>query len=324
MDWGYAIFLVVAFVAVVLLLEGAYLLWNDFRGPEARQLDRRIRALAVAGSSKAESQLLKDLPGENASAVERLLMRIPRVASLDKTLRRAGLTISSGRFVLMAALFATAAGLGALVFRLPAMLALLLALGAFGLAFTWLFRRVRERLASIEKQLPDAVELIARALRAGHSLPPAIQMVADESAEPIASEFQIVSEEVTFGVSLDDAMMNLAQRVPLDDLRYFVIAVILQRETGGNLAEILDNIGRLIRERFKLLGSVRVLSAEGRLSAWILSALPFVTAFMIQLVSPGFMNILWTDPGGPRLVIAALVAMVVGVFWIWRLVKIRV
>jgi tight adherence protein B len=129
---------------------------------------------------------------------------------------------------------------------------------------------------------------------------------------------------VNFGISLQDALLNLATRVPSTDLKYFVIAVLLQRETGGNLAELLGNLSALIRARFKLLGTIRVLSAEGRLSAWVLSLLPFVAAALLNIINPKFMSILWTDPSGLQLVWGALAMSAVGVVWMWRTVKIRV
>jgi tight adherence protein B len=149
-------------------------------------------------------------------------------------------------------------------------------------------------------------------------------MVSEELPDPIGGEFASAFEEVNYGLPISDAMLNLAARVPVEDLRFFAVAVVLQRETGGNLAEILDNISRLIRERFKLYGTIRVLSAEGKMSAWVLTLLPFVAALVLNLVSPGFMEVLWKDPAGVRLVAFALIAMALGVFWMWRIVKIRV
>jgi tight adherence protein B len=149
-------------------------------------------------------------------------------------------------------------------------------------------------------------------------------MVGTEGPEPIAQEFRTAFDEVNYGVPMQDALMNLALRVPVTDLRFFVIAATIQRETGGNLAELLDKLGALIRARFKLLGTIRVLSAEGKLSAWILSLLPFALVAVINLVNPQFMSVLWRDPAGIKLVIAGLAFMVVGIFWMWRIIKIRV
>ncbi len=212
-----------------------------------------------------------------------------------------------------------------LAWGLPAWLA-----GLFGgvpgavAPLAWVVRKRSKRLQKFAEQLPDALDLMARALRAGHAFPVALQMVGSEAMDPIASEFQVAFDEINYGVTVTDALTNLALRVPSMDLRYFVVSVLLQSETGGNLAELLASLAQLVRERFKLLGRVRVLSAEGRLSAYILVGLPFVTAAAIYMVNPGFLSVLWTDPLGLRLVGGALAMMLVGIFVMWRVVQIRV
>jgi tight adherence protein B len=175
-----------------------------------------------------------------------------------------------------------------------------------------------------ERQIPEALDLMGRALRAGHAFPTAVKMVGDEMPEPIAKEFRILFDETNFGVPQNDALMRLADRVPVDDLRYFVIAVMIQRESGGNLAELLDNIAAIVRARLKLLGEVRTLSAEGRMSAWVLGLLPFGVAAMINIVNPEFMTVLWTDPMGLRMVGGALLMMAFAVWWMRKIIKIRV
>jgi tight adherence protein B len=172
--------------------------------------------------------------------------------------------------------------------------------------------------------LPDALELMSRALRAGHSFPSSLEMVATEAPNPIAGEFKTTFDEVNYGIPMQDALMNMTTRIASSDLRYFVVAVLIQRETGGNLAELLDNLARLMRERFKLLGQIRVLSAEGRLSAWILTLLPFVLAGMVNLVHPKFLAVLWEDPVGLKMIYAALIMMLLGILWMRKIIKIRV
>jgi tight adherence protein B len=324
MDWAFAIFLLGCFLAVVLLLEGGFLLWNDTRGKEVRQLERRLRALQAGGRGVQAASLIKAREADTVGLIGRLLLRLPHASTLERSLQQAGVAMPTSRFLMTSGLLVIAVVLVALALRQPLWLALMLGLGSSLLPFLWLSITRTKRLHRLEAQLPDAVDLIARALRAGHAFTPALQMVSEELPDPIGGEFAAAFEEINFGIPVSDAMLNLATRVPVDDLRFFAVAVILQRETGGNLAEILDNIGMLIRERFKLLGTIRVLSAEGKLSAWILTLLPFATALMINLLNPGFMDILWKDPVGYKLVFAALFAMAVGVFWMWRIVKIRV
>lgn len=149
-------------------------------------------------------------------------------------------------------------------------------------------------------------------------------MVGEELPEPLGGEFALVFDEINYGVSMNDALLNMVNRVPVDDLRYFVIAVLIQREAGGNLAEILGCISNIIRERLKLLGKVRVLSAEGRLSAWILGLLPFVVMGVLSLLNPGYIKVFWTDPIGIRLAVSALTMMLFGILWMRKVIRIRV
>jgi tight adherence protein B len=172
--------------------------------------------------------------------------------------------------------------------------------------------------------LPDALDLVTRALRSGHSFSSGLQMIGEEMAEPIANEFRIVSDEVNFGVSLQQALTNLSERVPLTDLRYFVVAVLVQRDSGGNLTEVLGNLSRLVRERLKLYGKVRVLSSEGRLSAWIVGSMPFALAGVMNLVNPSFMSPLWKDPIGIAIIKYMLILMAFGVLILRKIIKIRV
>jgi tight adherence protein B len=151
-----------------------------------------------------------------------------------------------------------------------------------------------------------------------------MSVVGDEGPSKIRGEFKTTFDEINYGIPVDEALINLVDRVPTTDMKFFAAAVLLQRETGGNLAEILGNLSRLIRERLKLYGKIRVLSAEGKLSAWILTLLPFVVTGLVLLINPEFMSILWTDAIGPKLIAANTSMMLIGIFWMWRIVKIRV
>ena len=324
MDSIYQLFVVFCFVAVVLALEGGFLAWNNSKGDAAQRMTRRLRALSAGEHGSDLPGLLKQQRSGDLSSLERLLLRLPRVHRLDRVLLQAAYSRPLSHF-LMVSLMAAASGLlVSLMLLWPLWLTLLItgACGAFPLIRLLTVRRAR--LQSFEQQLPDVLDLMARALRAGHAFSGAIEMVGTEANDPIAGEFRTTFDEVNFGISLQDALLNLATRVPSTDLKYFVIAVLLQRETGGNLAELLGNLSALIRARFKLLGTIRVLSAEGRLSAWVLSLLPFVAAALLNIINPKFMSILWTDPSGLQLVWGALAMSAVGVVWMWRTVKIRV
>jgi tight adherence protein B len=188
----------------------------------------------------------------------------------------------------------------------------------------WLMFRRKHRFKKFAAQLPEALELVARALRAGHSLAAGFHLVAQESSDPIAGEFGRVFEEQNLGIPFEEALSNLTQRIPNLDLKFFVTAVILQRQTGGDLAEILDKIGTLIRERFKIWGQVQALTGEGRLSGIVLLALPPVLFVTVYRMNPEYLMLLFTDDLGKKMLIAGIVSQLIGALVIRKIVNIRV
>ncbi|MGJ7496542.1 type II secretion system F family protein [Variovorax sp. RT4R15] len=321
-------FLVVAilvFVAVLLLLEALYLIWKTYKGPEAKKLEKRLQALSASHDATVQAQLLKQRMLSEVPAFQRLLFSIPRAHSLDKFILQAGLDWTVSKLLLICAGFGV---IGLVLIAGVAHQTLLLsaAVGAVlaALPLLYLQHKRSTRLDKLERQLPDALDLVTRALRSGHSFSSGLQMIGEEMAEPIANEFRIVSDEVNFGVSLQQALTNLSERVPLTDLRYFVVAVLVQRDSGGNLTEVLGNLSRLVRERLKLYAKVRVLSSEGRLSAWIVGSMPFALAGVLNLVNPDFMSPLWKDPIGISIIKYMLILMAFGVLIIRKIIKIRV
>ena len=318
-------FSILLFVAVVLCLEGIYLWWNSYHGPSAKRIEARLRAISAGGQISADrlSILKKRLLSESPQ-MQQWLMRLPRIGTLDRLLVQSGSTWSVAQLLGYCGLvvLCTVALIPLVPIPLPVMLAVAAVIGL--LPLLRVLRQRAKRLKQMEAQLPDAVDMISRALRAGHSFSGALGMVGQEMKAPIGPEFRTTFEEINYGVALDEAMTNLAMRVPVGDLRYFVIAVLIQRESGGNLAEILDTIGTMVRERLKLFDKIRVLSAEGKLSAWVLGLLPFCTAGLILVVNPGFMNVLWEDPLGLRMIGGAVVSMTFGVLWMRKIIRIRV
>ncbi|WP_151446950.1 type II secretion system F family protein [Lacisediminimonas profundi] len=323
MDMNFIFFVLAVFIAVVLLVEGLYVSWSASRGPEAKRVARRLRVMTGGDGEGNGISIRKKRELSGLPALQQLLARLPVSRDIDELLAQAGSQKNVGQFFLLTLAFG-AAGLLASFFGLPGWA--VLAACALLAALPWLyFRRKRtKRLALIEAQLPEALDLMTRALRAGHALPAAIQMVTTEMNDPIAGEFRIVFDEINFGIPMHDALNNLARRIPGTDVGYFVVAVLIQRETGGDLTELLGNIAAIVRERLKLLGQVRALSAEGRLSAWILSLMPFVLTGIMNLLNPKFMNVLWTDPGGQRIVAGMMVMMVFGILWMRKIIRIRV
>jgi tight adherence protein B len=325
MDKSFLGFVVLLFIATVLLIEGGYLYWVGRHGKAVKRVNARVRALTADSAAGTESlSILKRASENDAPWMLSLLMGSSRVGALTQWLLQAGLNWSLKRLFAYCAVSALVGLFTGLILQQPLMIAVV-----FGCVFATLplliVRHKRgKRIASLEQQLPEAADLVARAMLAGHSFPSALGMVGDEMPQPLGGEFKIAFDEINFGVSMNDALQNMVARVPLDDLRYFVIAVLIQREAGGNLAEILGNISGIIRERLKLLGKVKVLSAEGRLSAWILSLLPFVLAGVISLVNPGLMSVFWTDPTGMKMAGVALTFMLFGILWTRSIVRIRV
>lgn len=309
------------FIAVALAIEGMYLLWDAKFGEQARRLRRRLGETAqAAGRESAAGQWLqergKPFPESRpASAMTNRLARLLAQAGSPPDVGRFCLVSAGASCVVLAALLlaglnlvaATAGGLGA------GLLPLLVTL-----------RRRARRQAMLERQLPEVLDLMSRTLRAGHSLPSAIKMAADEIADPIGAEFRTLFNEVNYGVPMQDALNNLSHRMPGGDTAFFVVATLIQRETGGNLAELLDSSARIIRERLKLLGQVEVYSAEGRLSAWILSLLPFGLGTVLYLVNPNFMSVLWDDDSGRDMLYGVAGLMAVGVVWMRSIIRIRV
>ena len=198
------------------------------------------------------------------------------------------------------------------------------AAAGFALPFMVLNYKRGKRLRTFEEAFPEALDLISRALKAGHAFATGLKMVADEMAEPVGPEFRKTFDEQNFGLPLKDALDNLTHRVPIIDVRFFATAVLIQRETGGNLSEILENLAHVVRERFKILRQVRVYTAHGRLTGYVLLALPAVLCIALMFINPDHMNILFREHTGQMLLLAAIVMQTIGYVWIRQVVKIEV
>jgi tight adherence protein B len=316
---------VLVFIAVILLLEGLYLMWKTYKGPEAKKTQLRLKALSAAGDDSARAKVLRERMMSELPPLQRFLLGLPRAHQVDRMLLQADLHWSVGKLLLGCLALGAAGFLAATsLLHQPFLLGLMVAAPCAWLPLAYVGRRRARRLTRLEQQLPDALDLLGRALRAGHAFGTGLQMVGEEMAEPIASEFRLVHDEVNFGVSLDQALANLSVRVPITDLRYFVVAVLIQRESGGNLTEVLANLSRLIRQRLKLFAHVRVLSAEGRMSAWLLSLLPFAIGGLMSAFNPQFMAPMWSDPLGISITRGMLVSMAFGVLMLRKIIRIRI
>ena len=322
MDTSLMLFSVLTFLAVVLALEGLYNLWASKRSAEARRIAQRLAALS--GEAQAEIGIERERDRDRMPWFQAVLDRFPAGLRLTRWVRTSGMTVTPGELILISA------GLAALGLILPGLVGkppifgLVLGLALAFLPWWRVSNRRGKRVARFEYQLPEALDLMGRAMRAGHAFPTAVKMVADELSEPLGRDFRVLFDEMNYGVPIGEALVRLADRVPLPDVSYFVVSVMIQRESGGNLAELLDKISAIVRERIKLTGEVRTLSAEGRLSAIILVSLPFAVGLLVNLVSPDFMSVLWTDPLGQRIVGVALFMMLLGIMWMRTVIRIRV
>lgn len=316
---------VLVFTAVVLLLEGLYMLWNTYKGPQTKKIEQRLQVLSASSDTTVQARLLRQRMLSELPLLERLLLRMPRVHQLDRLILQANLSWTVSRLVLTCVALGLAGLLAVYSLLHQPLASALLAAAVLASAPVWyVLRRRARRLAKLEQQLPDALDLLTRALRAGHAFGSGLQMIGEEMAEPIASEFRFVHDEINFGVSMEQALSNLGMRVPITDLRYFVVAVLIQRDSGGNLTEVLANLSRLIRQRLKLFWHIRILSAEGRLSAWVLALMPFALAALMNTFNPEFMAPLWTDPIGIAIVRNMLLMMAFGILVLRKITRIRV
>lgn len=311
---------VLVFVGVSALLGVIAFMFTDSGSKTSDRLD------LLTGRKRKDDETTNILKRTAFDRDKKSLMEMltPNLPSLQKLIEQADAHIKSST------LFGIAIVLGLLGFTASWMagvkvwLAPLLGLIMFSVPYTWLLAKRKKRLNAFAGQLPDALELVARALRAGHSLAAGMHVVAEEMPSPVADEFSRVYEEQNLGIPIEDALKGMCERVPNLDLRFFVTSVLIQRQTGGDLAEILDKIGYVIRERFRILGQVKALTAEGRLSGVILIALPFGLFLLMMHIKYDYVEKLWTHETGIKMSIWALIFQVVGALVIRKIVNIKV
>jgi tight adherence protein B len=321
---NFLIMAVLSFVAIVLVIESFYLLWRSSKGAEATKVRSRLAALTAVHDRSQQARILKERLLSELSPIERLALRLPHARAVEAVLLQSGLGWTEGKLFGITAAGALAGFMAAQALHQSWVVILMATLLALSLPWLYVLHRRSKRLQKMEQQLPDALDLLVRGARAGHAFAATLKMAGEELPAPIGGEFRATHDEINFGVSLQQALTNLSERVPISDVRFFVVAVLIQRESGGNLTEILGNLSHLIRERLKLLARVRVLTSEGRLSAWILALMPFALAGLLQLMNPAFMGRLWTDPIGISIVKTMLTMMAIGILLMRKIIRIRV
>ncbi len=315
--------LIFVLVTLVVFVIGVLL---DQRSSRARLLRDRLEAVQkpVERGPNEELALLRDEMLSKIPAVDQLLRRSSRISSLQKLLSQADMTVRAGNFLLICAGVGVALGLIVLIWSQNPLFAWLAFLVGFFLPYGYATHRRTKRFNRFEELFPQAIDTLARAVRAGHAFTTALELISNEVAEPIAGEFRKLFEEQKFGLPVRDALVNLTDRVPLVDVKFFVTAVMLQRETGGNLAEILDNLSYVIRERFKIMRQVRVFTAQGRLTMLLLMGLPPLIVVVMLLMNPAFIRPLFAEPLGHILVVVGVTLQTIGYFVIRRVITIQV
>jgi tight adherence protein B len=318
-------------IVIAMIFAFVFMLLQAFILPafgENRQVKRRMRqrleGLRAEASASSGSRLLQREHLRKLTAFERRLESLPGMDALEGLIERAGTRTPGYRLVLLG-LALLAAGTGAAFWLLQNPISALL-IGAAAAAAPFIRLRIlaAKRQLQFEEQLPEALLIMIRSLRAGHPLSGAMHMVAEDMPDPIGQEFGVMFAEINYGGEAKDALLGLLERMPTVPVMAFVSSILIQQETGGNLAELLDKLAAVIRSRFRFQRHVRTLTAQGRLAAWILSLLPFVLAGVLAVTSPEYLPMLTKDPTGRQLIVAFFVMMICGVFWISRVVRIDV
>jgi len=310
---------------VLLAVSFGVLLWMLAPSKRENEIQRQLRDIGnlytvdASGTNILKQQSLSAIPWVN-----RILVRLPGAMGLQLFITQAGSRWSVGTLIIGSLVLACFAGWAATLAAPTAWLDLGLGLAAGGFPYLYLYLKRQGRFKKFDAQLPEAIDLMARALRAGHAIISAVEIVSQETSEPLASEFRTVFDEQNLGLAIREALLNLVSRVPTDDVRFLATAILLQKETGGNLAEIMDKAASVMRERMRLKGQLRVYTAQGRMTGWFLCCLPFFVFGLISLVNRDYERLLWTSAIGVRLIYAALALMVLGVYTIRRIINIKV
>lgn len=316
----------VAFLAVALGTISLVLLWEWFQEQQRkRHMVDHLRALAddPTGGSGVRSTVFRSAVLQSRW-LRPIIARFPQLGDAELVLQQAGITWSLQTLLLLS--LGMAMGLGVLALLVTGSVPVGLVAAVVGAVLPNLYVRYRrtKRLNAFEEMLPDAIDLVGRALRAGHPLSAGFKMAADDGPDPVASEFRRIFEEQRFGLPLQDSLLGMADRVNLVDVRILVTAILIQREVGGNLAEILDNLAAVVRARFTIRRQIRVYTAQGRMTGYLLSALPIILFLLLYTINREYMSILFTDPVGKVLVGVALSMQFIGFLWIRKIIKIEI
>ncbi|RLE24396.1 MAG: secretion system protein [Actinobacteria bacterium] len=318
------VFLIMISVAVFLLVWNLMVPVFGAERKAAKLLKRRLRRIATQEHRSSAAQMLRDKYLRNLSPIERKLETLPGMDRLALLLEQSGRKMPAHRLLLLSISMGIAGG--ALAWYSTNNYLVGIVAGALLAAIPFLKINLdrSKRLARFEEQLPEAMDIMVRALKAGHPFSGTLKLVAEEMDQPISTEFGIVFADINYGLEVKQAFLNLLERVPNMTLMTVVTAVIVQKETGGNLAETLANISAIVRSRFRFQRKVRSMSAEGRMSAWVLVLIPFVLFVGLMVTSPNYLTDLITEPEGIKLLSIAFTMVIIGIFWLRRIIRIDV
>jgi len=318
-----AILIFIISIAIIeLILYAARTVKNPDRA-RVRQKLRKITYTPVLNEAEQQDITRKTVYSD-IKVFDQVLKRITLVESLHKLLHQANAKYPAGFYIILAPLLGAGFYMILNFLGYAFYVSLPVGLAAAVSPFLYLRRKKKKRMEKFMSQLPEALDLIARSMKAGHAFSTGLKMAAEEFEDPLGPEFEIVLDEINFGVPVSDALRKMTYRVECQDLNFFVVAVILQRETGGNLAQIIEGIASLIRERFKFFGKVKTLAAEGVLSMWVLIGLPFFIVGILTFLNPEYIALLFEETLGHIMIGVALVMMVIGYFFMRNIVQIKV
>ena len=316
--------LIVIFLVSILSIELVFYAYRRLQNPNPTKLRKRVKAISVGDHTSETPDILRKKIFSSVPALNEILSSTPGVNALDRLVQQANAKYPLSIFALLSLVLALAGYYVCFSMTRNPAVSLMIAPLAGGVPFYYLVIRKRNRMQKFLRQLPEALDLIARGLRAGHAFTTGLKLATESFDDPLGTEFDETLDEINFGVSVPDALKNLTHRVDCPDLRFFVVSVIIQRETGGNLSEIIESIARIIRERFKFDDKLRVLSAESRFSAKVLVSFPFLILIALRFINPEYVNLLFEDPMGRTMLGVAAAMMFFGIFVMTRMIKIRV
>lgn len=307
---------------MLVLVLGSF--WYHRYSHNAKALRTRLTDIVNMRNS-ADDQLIKSPDDEAYNAFQALALSTQINESMKLMILRADIQLSVTRFILVVlSFFIVGIVLFGILIKMSAIATILLSLLFAALPLIYIKHLEKKRAAKIEHQLPEALDFVCRSLRAGHGLAVSFGMVGDELPNPIAKEFKTVFEEINFGLPFNEAMSNFAMRTNSNDINFLVVGLLIQREAGGNLIELLENLSKTIRDRMILSGKIRILASEGKYSGILLSTLPFLLGGILTVMNPKYMSLLWISESGQALVMTGLIMLLLGGLWMWRITRIRV